>query len=298
MVADVNPELSPIEIRGIPHYIQWICGAGATQPRGDRPVMVFVHGWGGSGRYWEETARRLSDRFDCLLYDLRGFGRTPETSTHARDPRFTMEAYGTDLGDLLEHLDLHRVTLNAHSMGASIATLYAADPRAAQRVERLILTCSGLYTYNPVTFGLFHRIGSWVVSIRPQWLSRLPGMERMFMARFVHRPLPTPLSRAFLEDYLQADQTTVTGTLYTAVSLQAAQTMPPALQALPMPTLLIAGQKDQIIPPRLGRKAIEVNPQIQYAEIPRVGHFPMLEAPDAYLQVLEEFLSSTQIVPT
>ncbi len=282
--------MTTLEIRGVPHHIQWICAEAAPHPSGDKPIMVFVHGWGGSGRYWEQTAQRLTDRFDCLLYDLRGFGRTPETPSHPRDPRFSMAAYAADLGELLEQLDLSRITLNAHSMGASIATLYAAEVIAPQRVERLILTCSGLYTYNPITFGLFHQIGSWVVSLRPRWLSRLPGMERMFMARFVHRPLPTPLSRAFLEDYLQADQTTVVGTLYTAVSRQAAETLPLALKNLQIPTLLVAGEKDQIIPPRLGQKAIQVNPQIQYEEIPKVGHFPMLEAPDAYLQILDRFL--------
>ena len=282
--------MTTLEIRGVPHHLQWICAEAAPQPSDHKPIMVFVHGWGGSGRYWEQTAQRLTDRFDCLLYDLRGFGRTPEIPSHPRDPRFSMAAYAADLGELLERLDLRRVTLNAHSMGASIATLYAAEAIASQRVERLILTCSGLYTYNPITFGLFHQIGSWVVSLRPRWLSQLPGMERMFMARFVHRPLPTPLSRAFLEDYLQADQTTVVGTLYTAVSLQAAETLPVALQNLQIPTLLVAGQKDQIIPPRLGQKAIEVNPQIQYEEIPKVGHFPMLEAPETYLQILDRFL--------
>lgn len=282
--------MDTIEIRGIPHHIQWICADGSHQASGHKPVMVFVHGWGGSGRYWESTAHALSDRFDCLLYDLRGFGRTPEISCHRRDPRFSMEAYAQDLGELLQTLDLPRVTLNAHSMGASIATLLAAKPEASDRIERLILTCSGLYTYNPITFRLFHQIGSWVVSVRPRWLSTLPGMNRMFMARFVHHPLPSAQSQAFLEDYLQANPTAVVGTLYTAVSLQAAETMPLALQNLQMPTLLIAGQKDQIIPPRLGQKAIEINSQIQYSEIPNVGHFPMLEAPAAYLETLDRFL--------
>lgn len=38
--------------------------------------MVFIHGWGGSSRYWEATAQALCGEFDCLLYDLRGFGRS------------------------------------------------------------------------------------------------------------------------------------------------------------------------------------------------------------------------------
>ena len=62
-------------VRGFHHYYEWVTGSGNPEPAG-KPVMVFVHGWGGSARYWESTARALSDSFDCLLYDMRGFGRS------------------------------------------------------------------------------------------------------------------------------------------------------------------------------------------------------------------------------
>lgn len=61
-----------IKIRGVEHFYEWI----RNQSGKTKPVMVFVHGWAGSGRYWESTAEALADDFDCLLYDLRGFGRS------------------------------------------------------------------------------------------------------------------------------------------------------------------------------------------------------------------------------
>ena len=49
-----------INIRGVNHYYEWI-----RQPNSQsKPVMVFIHGWGGSCRYWRSTATAMSDQFD------------------------------------------------------------------------------------------------------------------------------------------------------------------------------------------------------------------------------------------
>jgi pimeloyl-ACP methyl ester carboxylesterase len=57
-------------------YYEWVGGDRADARSSHRPVLVFVHGWGGSCRYWQATAAALSDTYDCLLYDLKGFGRS------------------------------------------------------------------------------------------------------------------------------------------------------------------------------------------------------------------------------
>ncbi|MDX2273093.1 MAG: alpha/beta hydrolase [Cyanobacteriota bacterium] len=279
-----------IALRGVPHYYQWITDQGdARDPLSQKPVLLFVHGWGGSSRYWQSTAHALVTSYDCLLYDLRGFGRSQAAASSPRDPIYEMGYYAAELSDLIHQLGLGSVIINAHSMGASLATLLAA--RAPEQVRQLILTCSGIFAYNPVTFPLFHQIGGGVVSIRPRWLGRIPGMDRLFMARFLHRPLPFAFRQAFLEDYLNADQTTLLGTIYTAVSQQASQEMPSAFAQLGIPTLLIAGEKDIIIPTQLGQAAARLNPIIQYVEIPRTAHFPMLEDSSAYLSIVQAFLS-------
>ncbi|MDR9405147.1 MAG: alpha/beta hydrolase [Halothece sp. Uz-M2-17] len=273
-----------ISIRGVDHHYEWVCQPSEGEKK---PVLVFIHGWGGSGRYWKSTATALSDQFDCLLYDIRGFGRSRLPETHGTS--FDMEEYAEDLVLLLDQLNLEKVYLNAHSMGASLATLFIA--RYPEKVEKAILTCSGIFNYNPITFKLFHFAGTYVVKLRFNWLSKLPTMDRLFTARFLHRPIPAAERKAFLEDYLLADEAAAAGTIYTAVSKHAATVMPNAFASLSVPTLLIAGEKDIIIPTRLAQKAASLNPdQIEYFELPKTAHFPMLEDTTNYLEKVREFL--------
>jgi pimeloyl-ACP methyl ester carboxylesterase len=285
-----------IDIAGAPHYYEWITTESGKGPSGGKPVMVFVHGWGGSARYWETTARSLVETYDCLLYDLRGFGRSSARAHGDRhnpypDPRapiYRMETYAAELLALIDALQLDRVSINAHSMGASIATLFVSQ--SPDRVERAILTCSGVFTYNRLTFTLFHQVGGAVVRFRPGWFLAIPGVDRLFMARFVHKALPSIHSRAFLADYYQADSAANLGTMYTCVSEEASIAMPAAFSAVAVPTLLIAGEKDIIIPPQLGQSAAKLNDRVEYVEIPSAAHFPMLEQPETYLSVVREFL--------
>ena len=288
-----------LTVRGVPHYYEWVTAAPRTAAS-TKPVMVFVHGWGGSGRYWQSVAAALSDRFDCLLYDLRGFGQSRLGPSGASEPddvrtedeitsEYELETYAEDLAILLDQLDLGQVHLNAHSMGASIATFFLNQ--YPERVVQAILTCSGLFEYDEYTFAQFHRFGRYVVKFRPRWLTQIPGMDRAFMARFLHRPIPGHLRRAFLEDFVIADHAAALGTMLEAVSKKAAMVMPDEFTRLSVPTLLVSGEHDQIITAEMGRQAAELNPKVDYAVIPSTGHFPMLEDPQTYLGQVRQFLA-------
>lgn len=278
-------------IRGVPHFYQWVTATGENRHQPHKPVMVFIHGWGGSLRYWLSTATALTDRFDCLLYDLRGFGRSPlprPISTEVAALGYELEGYADDLALLLDHLELDRVSLNAHSTGASVAVLFMN--RYGDRVEQGILTCSGIFEYVPLAFKLFHQASRGVVALRPDWLSKIPGVDRLFMSRFLYRPIPKAERLAFLEDYLLADGEAAMGTVYTAVSKRASEMMPAAFEALTRPTLLVSGEHDQIIPARLGTNAAQLSPLVEQVVIPDTAHFPMLESPAVYRQHINAFL--------
>lgn len=289
-------------IRDVEHYYQWITAAEQNQ-RTQNPVMIFIHGWGGSGRYWQSTALALSSSYDCLLYDLRGFGRSqthaeaavaspvaPVTVDPATSPDhpFALEAYAEDLAEMMQQLQIPRATIQAHSMGASIA-LYFAN-RYPMLLDRLILTCSGIFEYDEPSFSAFYKFGRYVVAFRPNWLKYIPLANRIFMARFLHRALPAADSQAFLEDFLIADGDAALGTIFASVSKRATEVMPEEFRQLAIATLLISGQYDQIIPADLGRTAASLSDQVEYVEIANTGHFPMLEAAEVYLQQVQSFL--------
>ncbi|MBD2598515.1 alpha/beta hydrolase [Nostoc spongiaeforme FACHB-130] len=299
-----------IAVRGVEHYYEWVKQSSVAV---NKPVMVFVHGWAGSARYWKSTAAALSDQFDCLLYDMRGFGRSggkptivpasesvatsvssQETSAAIQELTYELEEYADDLAVLLDELHLGRVYINAHSMGASVATLFFN--RYPQKVERGILTCSGIFEYDEKAFTAFHKFGGYVVKFRPKWLGKIPFVDRMFMARFLHRSIAKAERQAFLQDFLDADYDAALGTIFTSVSKAQSELMPQEFAKLTMPTLLIAGEYDQIIPAAMGKEAAAMNDQVEFVLIPDTAHFPMLEDAPTYLRRVREFLQVPSIV--
>ncbi|MCC5663086.1 alpha/beta hydrolase [Nostoc sp. CHAB 5784] len=300
-----------INIRGVEHYYESV-----KKPSGSlvKPVMVFIHGWAGSARYWQNTANALSEQFDCLLYDLRGFGRSGGKPTIAeaseavaesksvqeeleaiRELTYELEEYADDLAALLDGLHLQRVYINAHSMGASVATLFFN--RYPQRVERGILTCSGVFEYDEKSFSAFHKFGGYVVKFRPKWLSKIPFVDWMFMARFLHTSIPNSERQAFLQDFLEADYDAALGTIFTSVSKAQSEVMPQEFVKLTVPTLLVAGEYDKIIPAEMGRQAAALSDKVEFVMIPNTAHFPMLEDAPTYLQRVQEFLQISIIEP-
>ena len=279
-----------VAVRGVDHYYEWI---RHSQANSNKPVMVFVHGWGGSGKYWRSTAAALAEDFDCLLYDLRGFGRS-KINADSPSLGYDMADYAEDLAALLDALGLDRVYLNAHSMGASLATLFIN--RYSDRTHQAILTCNGIFEYNALAFAAFHKVGGYVVKFRYNWFLKVPQADRMFMARFLHRPINKSDRRAFLEDFLMADGDAAAGTIYTSVSKTAVDTMPKEFAKITVPTLMVSGEKDIIIPAEMGRQAAALNDRIEYVELPQTSHFPMLEDANAYLKVVREFLQPTKAI--
>ena len=290
-----------LPIRGVDHYFEWIGDRTLShqphQPNPGKPVMVFLHGWGGSARYWRQTAYQLSTQFDCLLYDLRGFGRSRLPRPLPADVDtlgYELEGYADDLEQLLMALGIGTISINAHSAGASIAVFFLN--RYPHRAKRAILTCHGIFDYQALAFSAFHFFGRYVVLFRPPWLAKIPGVDRMFMSRFLQQPISATDRREFLDDFLMADYEAALGTIYTSVSKRAAEVMPEEFRSLAIPTLLISGACDQIIPAQLGTNAAALNPLVNHVVMPNTGHFPMLEDELTYHSTVHEFLQNQEVM--
>jgi pimeloyl-ACP methyl ester carboxylesterase len=118
----------------------------------------------------------------------------------------------------------------------------------------------------------------------------------MFMARFLYRPIDKSDRQEFFADFLLADYEAAVGTIYTSVSKEAVEVMPQEFAKLTVPTLMVSGEKDIIIPAIMGKQAAALSNKIEYVELPKTAHFPMLEDPSAYLTTIKQFLQVGSVV--
>ncbi|HEY7295748.1 MAG TPA: alpha/beta hydrolase, partial [Dehalococcoidia bacterium] len=109
------------------------------ETHGAGPAIVFAHGAGGNHLSWFQQVPTFRDRYTCVTFDHRGFGRSLDARPAEERPRFD-----EDLAALIDHLQLPEVRLVAQSMGGWTCLGYAATH--PDRVRALVMadTAGGL----------------------------------------------------------------------------------------------------------------------------------------------------------
>lgn len=104
---------------------------------GEGPALVLIHGASGTHLSWWQQVAELRYHFSCLIYDLRGYGRSRPTGPYdAGDGN----AHFHDLARLIEHVGFReKVSVMGASLGSAPALHYAAEH--PDRIDKLILCC-------------------------------------------------------------------------------------------------------------------------------------------------------------
>lgn len=105
---------------------------------GDGPPLVLIHGASGTHLSWWQQVAELRSHFSCLIYDLRGFGRSrPKRSYDPGDGHALLR----DLEALIEHVGFggQKINLMGSSLGTGPALHFAVEH--PQRVDKLVLVC-------------------------------------------------------------------------------------------------------------------------------------------------------------
>ena len=246
--------------------------------RGD-PV-VLLHGMGGEGARWMPTIKALTPHFRIIAPDQIGFGQSdkPLTSYHSG-------VFAGFLAGFMQAIAVPRATLIGQSMGAGVA-LYLAVHHP-EMVERLVLV-------NGVGF----RMASDPPPPPPNWHARqianagtLEESREYLQKLYYNHSLVTD---ALVEQNLILRLRSA----YTIESMQTANARglggvnEEELRGIKAPTLLVWGMNDPLSPVS---KADQLNAIIKGSRkvlIDKAGHFPFLEHPDSFNQIVLEFLKS------
>ena len=261
---------------------------------GSGPVIVLVHGITGSSAHWAPLLPLLAERYTVIAPDLLGHGQSAK-------PRgdYSLGAYASGVRDLLIALGHSKATVVGHSLGGGIAMQFSYQ--FPERCERLVLVSSG-------------GLGSEVSLVLRA--AALPGSELVLplLASRRVRAVATGVGR--LLGYLRlkpgndlAELATGVGSLHDAEARQAflhtlRSVIDPRGQRVSatdrlhltevMPSLVVWGERDPIIPARHGEAAHEAMPGSRLELLPDAGHFPQLDDPHRLAAILTDFMESTE----
>ncbi|TML79925.1 MAG: alpha/beta fold hydrolase [Actinobacteria bacterium] len=258
------------------------------------PVIVLIHGITGSSLTWEDVIEPLAERYTVVAPDLLGHGESAK-------PRgdYSLGAYASGVRDLVQAIGHDRATVVGHSLGGGVAMQFAYQ--FPERCERLVLVSSGglgrevhmllraaalpgselvlPLLASPGIIGRVDAVGAFLSRLGLRAGADLDELWRGFSsladggarAAFIHT------LRTILDPGGQ--RVSATDRLYLAAE---------------MPTLIVWGERDPIIPFRHGLRASELVPGSRFVSFPDAGHFPYRDDPRRFVRELADFIESTE----
>jgi esterase len=247
-----------------------------TRVAGDGPPLVLLHGLFGSNENLGGIARALSDRFTVYGMDLRNHGRSPHADSMdyvdmAADVRDTLDAHGLDAATVL-----------GHSLGGKTAMELALS--APERV-------SGLVAVDIAPIAYDRRHDQELEALHELDLSAVRSRGDADAA--LADPIPNPAIRQFLLKNLSRTDNGFTWripleTIYAEYAKIAAA--PPSAGPYDGPTLFIRGGNSDYLPEEAETTIHERFPQARIETIPDAAHWVHVDAPEAFLDLLNDFL--------
>ncbi len=287
--------MGKIDIRGVEHSYQLTATTAADV------VLVFIHGWLLSQQYWQPVVQQLAPQFQCLSYDLRGFGRSRAIALDPTNLGYTPLAYAQDLQILLTELNVKRVWLIGHSLGATVA-LWGAN-QLPDTVEGVICVNAGGGIYLQEEFDKFRAIGQRLVKLRPQWLANFPGMAMLMARSAVVNPIAIEWGQQRIIDFVSAHPDAALRSLLDSTTEAEVNRLPRLVAQLQQPVYFISGANDPVMQPQYVRHLASYHALFQdcgenVIEIPDCGHLAMVEHPNTVATHITQLLTQHHPLPT
>jgi pimeloyl-ACP methyl ester carboxylesterase len=261
---------------------------------GDGPAVVLVHGLALSSTTWRPVMPALAERYTVIAPDLLGHGQSGK-------PRgdYSLGAYASGIRDLLVALDIERATFVGHSLGGGIAMQLGYQ--FPERCERLVLVASGglgtevngllrAVTLPGAEYVLPVILSPWL-RLRAEavggWFRHLGWRPGTTLAE-VWRSYTNLTDRAGLQAFVHTVRSVID------VSGQRVSARDRLYLASRVPTLIVWGEDDAIIPASHASATHEAIPGSRLEVLPHAGHFLPFEEPEWFSRVLLDFLDSTE----
>ncbi|WP_347258717.1 alpha/beta hydrolase [Methylocaldum sp.] len=241
---------------------------------GHGPPLLFIHGLGSSTRDWEAQLAYFSPRFHVVTFDLRGHGRSDKPPGP-----YSILGFAADTAELIRLLSLGPTHVVGLSMGGMIAFQLAIS--APELVQSLVIVNSGPEF-------ILRTLRARLQIVQRKLIVRLLGMRQMGKVlgkRLFPEPEQAELRQLFIDRWAENDPRAYLDALRALIGWTVAD----HLDAIHCPALVITSDQDYT-PIAVKETYVARMPQAELAIIRDARHMLPLERPDAFNQVLMEFL--------
>jgi len=267
---------------------------------GEGPLILLLHGLGGSAENWDACGTDLTGSGRVVAVDLLGSGETPPAGREV-----TIEHNAALVARLIDDLGESSATLVGHSMSGLVAMVTAVD--YPERVDRIVLVSPALpldYRHLPDLEVLAKLLGPLIPVIGPLGVhvyraGKTPQREveeTLRMNCVDIETIPVEVRETIIDEAARRRREAwAVNALVDADRSVASYVLRPArfrelMHRVSQPTLLIHGSEDRLVSSGSARWAVAQRPDWDFVEIEGVGHVPMLEASDAFVEVVGGWL--------
>jgi pimeloyl-ACP methyl ester carboxylesterase len=256
----------------------------------DTPGLIFVGGWGESGRTWRQQVAFFAPRFPTLTYDRRGLG---QSSRPDHQDAYTVEQELADLGTLVKVTGMAErpLWLIGHSFGGHLLVHWVLQEQARHhtRAKNLVLLA-------PTSRAIRDEdtpFGSSSEQEEQEWNTALVRGDFRYLRQYAQQAVPE--GGQATEALRQAIAHVVPAIMPAHIAvwsftLYFAQDVRPLLPRLQLPVLVISGERDRMMPPAAGADVVARLPHAKQVVIPQVGHLLHLTAAATINRLIDEFL--------
>ena len=255
---------------------------------GEGNPVLCLHGLGASTYSWRNLIEPVSKDYKLILIDFRGFGASPKPN----DKHYSIQEHADSIYQFILEHDLKNLTLVGNSFGGAVSLLVAIRlcEQERARFSKLILVDSGGYNQHlPIHLKLLRMpvLGWLAIHVLPPWISALTVLKDSYydwrkitrkQIRAYAKPIGEPGGRhAMLETAKQIIPANIDEIIA-------------KYKTICVPTLIIWGQQDRVIPIVIGQMLDEAIPDSSLVAIDHAGHVPQEEVPEAVVPLVLEFL--------
>lgn len=263
---------------------------------GDGPVLLLLHGIAGSSRAWREVMPALAGEYRMVAPDLIGHG---ESAKPMGD--YSLGAFASGLRDLLGVLGIERATIVGQSFGGGVAMQLAYQH--PEVCERLVLVDSGGLgrEVSPLLRAITLPLAEYVLPVVfPAFVrDRGDAVSRFLHERGIRSGRAAEMWLAYRSLTESDNRRAFVRTMRSVIDPggQTVSAMDRLYLAAAVPTMIVWGEDDPIIPVSHAHAAHEAIQGSRLEILEGVGHFPHVEAPERFVALLREFLEDTPGVP-